>query len=147
MAWKFALLMFLAGSFLPLQAGVNSLLGQTANNTVFAALISFTVGTLGLLGYFLLTRQTWPQFSSLSTAPWWAWTGGLMGAFFIAMSVIAAPKLGATAMIASIVGGQIIASLFYDHYSIANFPLHEINIWRLVGAFFIIIGVIIVNKF
>src|SRR5688572_20542744 len=87
------LLAFLSGAFLPIQAGLNTKLGKAVESPVYAALISFVVGTLALLLYVLLTRQSL-SWEGLKAAPVHVWLGGILGAIYITVVVLAFPQLG-----------------------------------------------------
>ncbi len=47
-------LAFAAGMLAPVQAGMNAKIGKELNDPFYAALISFAVGTAGLLAYILV---------------------------------------------------------------------------------------------
>ena len=49
-------------------------------------------------------------------------------------------------MIATIVAGQMIASLVTDHYGIIGYPQHAINLWRIAGAGLVIAGVVLIQR-
>jgi len=137
----------LAGSMLPLQAGVNAQLARAGGNALWASGISFLVGTLTLLMVYSSLRLTWPSFHELKEAPLWAWSGGLMGAFFVTCMAFFAPRLGATTLLALVISGQILASLLLDHFGAIGFNVHEINLWRILGVILIAAGVLLVRKF
>ena len=88
------LLPLLAGALMPLQAGVNGQLASHLSSSLVAALLSFLVGTLALLAVVLLQRDL-PALGQFKGLSWWHWTGGLMGAFFIATAAFSGPKIGA----------------------------------------------------
>jgi len=136
----------LIGISLASQAGVNSQLRLALSNPIQAAFISFLVGTLILGIIAFLQGDTWFKSATLTTIPWWAWIGGLLGAFNIAMSIFLAPKLGAVVLTVSVVCGQILASLALDHNGWLGFPKIEISINRIVGAIFVVIGMVLVAK-
>jgi len=136
----------LIGISLASQAGVNSQLRLALSNPIQAAFISFLVGTIILGIVALLQGDTWFKSGTLTTIPWWAWIGGLLGAFNIAMSIFLAPKLGAVVLTVSVVCGQILASLALDHNGWLGFPKIEISINRIVGAIFVVIGLVLVAK-
>jgi transporter family-2 protein len=136
-----------AGAMLPLQAGVNAQLARIGGHTLWASGISFLVGTLTLLVVFSSLRHPWPGVAELKTAPLWAWSGGLMGAFFVSCMAFFAPKLGATTLLALVISGQIVASLLLDHFGAIGFNTHEINLWRVLGVLLIAAGVVLVRKF
>lgn len=136
----------LVGFSLASQAGVNSQLRLALASPLQAAFLSFLVGTLVLGAIVVVQRHSWPSGQAVFNIPWWAWLGGFLGAFNIAMSIYLAPKLGAVALTISVVGGQLIASLFYDHYGLLGYPKLEVSASRVVGAVFLILGVIMVAR-
>ena len=94
----------------------------------------------------LLQGDTWFKANSSISIPWWAWLGGALGAFNIAMSVFLAPKLGSMVLAISIVVGQIIASLILDQNGWLGYPKIDITPNRIIGALFVLIGLILVVK-
>ncbi len=47
--------------------------------------------------------------------------------------VVVAPRLGAATMIATIIAGQMLASLLLDHFGVAGYAHHPVNAWRIDG--------------
>jgi transporter family-2 protein len=136
----------LVGMGLPLQAGINAQLRLGLGHPLLAALVSFGVGTVALAAATLLLRLSFPPAGQLFQINWWQWTGGLLGAVYILSAVLLAPRLGATALIAATVAGQMMASLIYDHYGVAGFPVQPITPQRILGATLIGIGVWLVQR-
>jgi transporter family-2 protein len=136
-----------AGACLPTQAGINAHLNLWTRSPVLAAAISFAVGTITLILYAFLRRVPLPPVGNLSTYPWWIWSGGCLGAFFVATTVILAPKLGATSMLAFIIAGQMAASVSLDHFGLLGYPVQTVNAWRLAGVFMVVGGAILVRFF
>lgn len=139
-------LSLLIGLSLASQAGVNSQLRIALNSPIQAAFISFLVGTIILGAIAFAQGLPWFKPGTVSTIPWWAWVGGVLGAFNIAMSVFLAPKLGAVVLTISVVCGQIITSLVLDHNGWLGYPRIDLSISRISGALFIIAGVLLVAK-
>lgn len=147
MLWIYLLLALVAGAFMPVQAGVNSQLARWMGHPVLAATISFIVGTLALLIYSLTLRSSWPAWGGLSSAPWWVWTGGFFGAFFVAVAAAFAPKLGAATFVSITIAGQMCVSLVLDQYGLVGFQTRPINAWRALGAVLLVVGVALIRKF
>jgi transporter family-2 protein len=143
----YILLAVAAGAVLPLQVGVNTVLRQGIGSPIVAALISFVVGTVCLLGYALATRAAWPTAQMLGKLPLWAWLGGALGAYYVATAIVVAPKLGAATLVALTVAAQLFASLLLDHYGLIGFAQHDINAARIVGALLLIVGTVMIVKF
>ncbi|XPV76100.1 MAG: DMT family transporter [Desulfovibrio sp.] len=137
---------FLAGACIPIQAGVNARLRASLGDAASASLVSFFVGTCVLCAWVALLKLPVPTMATFKTGPWWMWCGGIIGAFFVALSVFVAAKLGATSMIAWLVAGQLIASLILDHYGVLGFSVREITTPRMIGAILLIIGAFLTQK-
>lgn len=146
MTYLYALLVLVAGACLPLQVGVNNTLRAGVGAPVLAALISFAVGTACLFGYALVMRTPWPSMAMLGALPSWSWLGGLLGAFYVAVSIMAAPKLGAANLIGITVAAQLVTSLALDHYGMVGFAQHGINLWRILGALLLVAGTILIVR-
>lgn len=113
---------------------------------ITAASISFFVGTIALLVAVLAAREGTPTIAGLSGAPWWAWAGGFLGAFYVAASIILTPRLGAVTTIGFIISGQVLASIILDQFGLLNLPVHPITLPRLGGAVLVVAGAIIVLR-
>jgi transporter family-2 protein len=140
------LLAIVIGCVLPVQTGVNAELRTFIGHPVATALVSFGVGTVVLLIAVLWLRLPVPLAAAWSQTAWWQWTGGLLGAIYIAAAVVLAPRLGAGTLIAAIVAGQMVASLIFDHFGWIGFPQHSITGLRLLGAGLVILGVALIQR-
>src|ERR1700681_4329429 len=89
----FILMALALGAVLPIQAAINARLAKTVGSPVMAAFISFAIGSLALLLFLIIAGQFQFRFIS-SHSPWWVWTGGLLGTFFVAGIVVLLPRLG-----------------------------------------------------
>ncbi|MGJ3524138.1 DMT family transporter [Nitratidesulfovibrio sp. D1] len=139
------MLALLAGATLPTQAGINAALqADWARHPALASLISFTVGTAALALYVLASRIPFP---SVSTSSAWQWTGGLLGAFFVTVVTFLAPRLGATAMIALVLAGQMAASVTLDHFGLLGYPERPLGLARFAGLTLVAVGVFLVRRF
>ncbi len=141
------LLALLVGFVLPVQTGINAQLRTHLGNPLIAALVSFGVGTLALAAAALAARTPMPAAVDAARANWWQWTGGVFGAFYIAATVVLAPRLGAALLVVAIVAGQLAASLAVDHFGWIGYPTHPLNFWRIVGAACVAVGVILIQRF
>lgn len=146
MKWIFIILALLAGASMPVQAGINLRLRQALGDPVFAALVSFTVGTAALAVYTFATRPV-PTVAMASGAPWWAWIGGLCGAFFVSVTIILAAQLGATATMVWLLAGQFLVALLLDHFGLISFEVHTLSWPRVAGVVMVIVGAVLVNRY
>ena len=147
MKWIFIFLALVAGALMPLQAGINLRLRTALGDPIWATMASFAVGTVVLVFYALASRLPVPTLSMAATAPWWAWTGGALGAFFVFASIVLAGELGAATTMAWLLAGQFLAALILDHYGLVSFQVHQISWPRLLGVALLIFGAVLVNKY
>jgi len=146
-AWLYLLFAFAGGAALPFQAGINAQLATWLHSPVRAAFVSFAVGTLVLLVATLFVFKPLPSWGRVGDAPWWVWVGGALGAFYVAASIVSAPKLGAATLIAFVVAGQALASLVVDQFGWVGFEAKHITAGRAVGMVLVGAGVALVRFF
>jgi len=140
----FSLAAFAGVSFV-FQQAVNSQLREELGYPFWAGFVSYLGGTLAMLLMVFAMREPWLSASTLSRVSMMSWTGGLFGAVYIAISILTLPRLGAATLVALIVLGQMVASMAFDHFGILGVPVHEIGFTRLLGAVFLMVGVILVR--
>ncbi|MDQ3732092.1 MAG: DMT family transporter, partial [Pseudomonadota bacterium] len=83
--------------------------------------------------------------SNASAAPLWAWIGGILGAAWVLIAVVAVPKVGAALTIAAVVFGQLLGSLLLDTFGWLGAPRIPLNSWRVAGAALLFIGVLMMQ--
>lgn len=137
----------LVGGLVPLQSTINAYLGGYMKTPLAATFINFLGGTLIVLVVLgILFRHQLPTFTELGQVPWYLFFGGLLGATFVTTIVMLTPKIGVTNMLVGAMVGQLIISLFFDHFGWMNLTPHPISWQRVAGVIFLIIGVILTQK-
>lgn len=144
-AWWLLALPFVAGAFLPLQAGINGQLAKQISSVMSAALVSFVVGTLALLMVVLIQREL-PTLDALKGVGWWQWGGGLLGAVFIATAAFAGPRIGALLFMTLVLAGQLSMALTLDHFGWAGYREAPISVGKMAGLALIIGGVWLIRR-
>ncbi len=137
---------FIAGSFLPIQSGMNNKLAKTGGSPVHASMISFAIGLLALVIYIILTSQN-VSWRGIKDAPTYAWIGGILGAFYVTIIVLAFPKIGPGLTFGLVVTGQLLISMLMEHFRVMGAEHIPMSIGRIVGMLLIVSGVIIMKKF
>ena len=132
------------GMLLPLQALINASLGKQTAGPIFASLASFSVGTLVLLAWWLASRPAF-EATALAKVPWWAWTGGVIGAVYVAAATLLIPRMGAASLICAVVFGQVAGSLLLDHFGVLH-ARQPVDPMRLLGALLVLTGALLVVK-
>ena len=148
MTWVLLLPIALAaGMASPTQFAVNAQLKDVVGGPIVAAAVSFLVGTVALVAAALVVKRSVPDLGAVTGSPWWIWIGGLLGAFFVAASIILTPRLGAATTVGLFLTGQVIASVLIDHFGLFRVAVHEATLPRLLGALLVVAGVFLVQRF
>lgn len=140
------LVSLVAGSFIAVQGGLNTLVGKEIKSPIHASLISFIIGTALIALYIVVTRQT-VSLEGVKNVPWYAWFAGTLGAFSLTAVILAFPRLGPGLTFGLIVAGQMIISVALEHFNILVAQPHPINFLRVLGILLIVGGVIIIRVF
>ena len=135
------------GLLLPIQVGINTELAHRISSPVTASFFSFAVGMVGLIICVWASKEPWPDLITMTTLPKWLWLGGLIGAFAVFGSIISGPKIGFLSLVALVLAGQLLASLFLDHYGWLGFPIRELSLGRISGSALLLIAVILIHKY
>lgn len=143
--WWLLALPLLAGAVLPLQAGINGQLARHLSSFLAAALVSFLVGSLALLLLVLANRET-PALGALKELSWWHWSGGLLGALFIATAAFAGPRIGALLFMVMVLAGQLGMALLLDHNGWAGFREAPITLGKAAGLALIVAGIWMIRR-
>lgn len=93
-----------------------------------AAALSFFVGAvvLAVVSTVLIRAQT-IQLDWQAPAPWLFVGGGCLGAAFVTSATILVPRLGAAALMAFMVSGQLLAGMIIDRFSLLGVAVREIT--------------------
>ena len=127
-------------------AGVERKLAERALLRRLVGLCQLRRG-LGLHGPARLCAPRPDPTASLATrVPWWAWSGGLFGAIFIALSIFLVPQIGAAAFIALLLAGRMLGSITFDHFGWLGLTQRPINAPRLIGVALLIGGVVLIRR-
>jgi transporter family-2 protein len=140
------ILTLVAGAGLPVQASVNATLARHAGRAETAAFVSFAVGTVALAGWLAARRVAIPAAGTLVRAPMWAWTGGLLGAFYVSIITYVAPRLGVVVTLALSIAGMMVASLALDATGALGMAVRPLTGARVLGAALLVVGVLLVRR-
>jgi transporter family-2 protein len=135
----------MVGAGLTVQVGMNATVRVAIGSPVLAAIVNFVVGLGALILVAIVSGSRWVP-GSTATVPAWAWFGGLLGAVYVASTTVLGPRLGAAALLALTLAGQMLAALAVDHYGIIGFPQSPVTPSRLLGAALLVAGVLLIMR-
>lgn len=138
-------LAMLAGVLIAVQAPTNAILGKASGSPIIAAFISFVVGTIAL-GAFVARTPSGLFAPELRSVPWYAWIGGLYGAFFVAVAAFGAPRIGVGPLVTAAIAGQLLAGVILDHYGLLGLARQPVGIEKIAGVVLVLLGAWLVRK-
>ena len=146
MALVWSLLGILSGAFIAVQAPINAQLARGLGLPVAAAFFSFLSGTvvLGIVTV-AMTRIQGVSLDCKAPAPWLFVIGGILGGFYVTLSTVLIPRIGAAALMAFLVAGQLIAGMLLDRIGFLGFAVREISLGRVAGAALLLVGALLVR--
>ena len=141
----YILVAILAGVMFAVQPTINQNVGRSLNHPIQAALVSFAVGTLLLAIINFAFGIKFPAIERLAIVSWWLWlAGGAIGAFVVTVALTIQPRIGAGVWISCFIFGQLVMSILLDNFGWLGLAVHPINSMRLLGAFLLALGGILI---
>lgn len=142
----YTLLVLAVGGALSVQTQVNARLGQQLGHPIVAAAASFIIGLVLLLVIAFLVRAPMPTGEALAATPLRWWIGGALGALFIAISIVIAPRIGLGYFATLVIAGQLIAALWLEHSGWLETQQHPVTLVRVLGAVLVLLGAMLVRR-
>ncbi len=134
-----------AGGLVGMQAPVNSRLGKSVGSFE-AATFSFLVGTVALVLILLIARGGVGGLGQIGRVPWWGLVGGLLGAVYVSVALVAVRTLGASGLTAAVIAGQLVISVVIDRLGLLGVAKQGIDLGRVIGIVLLIAGVALVVR-
>ena len=142
----FTLVALVAGGMIALQAPINAEAASRLGNPVSAATMSFCVGTIALIALTLLFARGSTNLGALQTMPLYMLLGGgLLGAVYVTVNIVLAPKIGIAAIMALGIAGQLVTALLLDRFGMFELAIRELSVGRLSGAILVLVGALMVR--
>lgn len=129
----------LAGLTMAVQGSINSVLGKKIG-ILQASLIVHILATV-LLIFLLLITKSKNTFSLWREIPWYLYLGGLLGVIISYTVIISIPKLGVAVATTAIITVQVLAAAMIDHLGLFGLEEVPFNWLKLLGIFFLAVGV------
>jgi transporter family-2 protein len=133
------------GGFIALQAPINATLGQRVGSFQ-AAFLSFAIGTVLLAAIAGLARGGFGQLAEVRGLSWHYLTGGLLGAAYVTTVLVTVRALGAGAVVAATIAGQLSASVALDHFGLLGVERQPVTVGRMLGVALLALGVYLIVR-
>jgi bacterial/archaeal transporter family-2 protein len=142
----FYLLPVFAGVAITVQSGINSQLRTAIQHPLMAAFISFVVGTIALAILLLFSKDALPGLSEYSSIGWYKFTGGLLGAFVVTVTLLSVAEIGAANMFVLIIAGQLTTAVLMDHFGVLGMKANPVSLQKMMGIILLVAGAWLVNR-
>jgi transporter family-2 protein len=126
-----------AGIAVGWQQAVNGRIRRIAESSLTATVMNFFFGTTALLIVFVVSLPLM-ALPSVWPGAWWLYSGGVLGAGFIAIQAFTVNRIGVLALGVSLIAGQIIGALLLDW--LVPVASSQITIWTITGALLAVVG-------
>ena len=140
------LVALVTGGLIALQAPINAEAAARLGHPISAATMSFCVGTVLLIAITLLFARNSTNLGALQTMPLYMLLGGgLLGAGYVTVTLILAPKIGIAAVMALGIAGQLATALLLDRFGLFELMERELSVGRVGGAVLVLVGALMVR--
>nr|WP_314260112.1 DMT family transporter [uncultured Devosia sp.] len=141
-----ALMGIVAGAAIATQAPINANLGRNLGVPIAAAGVSFVAGAILLWAIALIySHVVSAPINFGAPAPWTFVAGGVLGAFYVFSNIMLTPMIGAAAVMALSVAGQLVGGMFLDKIGFMGMAVREISMGRIAGAVLLITGALMIR--
>ena len=137
-----ALVVF-AGCIVALQPPINAALSRTVG-LLESGLISFAIGAVFLAVPVLLMGRG-NVFRVIET-PAWQWAGGVLGAFMVVSTTLAAPRIGVLATLVAMIFGNLVMAAIIDHNGWFGLNTIPFDWRRMLGLVLVLAGIALVVR-
>jgi len=142
----FTLVALVAGGMIALQAPINAEAATRLGHPISAATMSFCVGTIALIALTVLFARNSTNLGVLQTMPLYMLLGGgLLGAVYVTVNLVLAPKIGVAAIMALGIAGQLVTALLLDRFGMFELLAREMSVGRVTGAVLVLVGALMVR--
>ena len=144
--WFLLVLAVFVGGIVPVQGVINAQLGRHLNSPLQASLMSFTGGWLLIALLCCFFGGGLPSLTNLRAAPTVLITGGVFGGVLVTSIILLMPRIGAGALMAGTITGQILFAMLLDHFGFLGTEVRSISSFKIAGCFCLAAGVYLVGK-
>ena len=72
--------------------------------------------------------------------------GGLLGAIYVTVNIMLAPRIGIAALMALGIAGQLFTALLIDRFGLFELVERGLTVGRLSGALLVLVGALMVRS-
>ena len=145
--FSLTLIALFAGGFIALQAPINAEAAARLGHPLTAAAMSFCVGTVALIVLTALFARSDTHLAAFKSLPLYMLLGGgLLGAVYVTVNLMLAPRIGVAAVMALGIAGQLFTALLVDRLGLFALMDRGLTFGRVSGALLVLVGALMVRS-
>lgn len=145
--FSLTLIALVAGGFIALQAPINAEAAARLGHPLTAATMSFCVGTVALIVLTALFARNDTHLEAFKSMPLYMLLGGgLLGAVYVTVNLMLAPRIGVAAVMALGIAGQLFTALLVDRLGLFALMERGLTFGRVSGALLVLVGALMVRS-
>jgi transporter family-2 protein len=135
-----------AGGFIALQSPINSQLGSHVGS-IQGAFVSFVIGTVVLLVAAAVSGGGLGAIGEARHVSSWVYfTGGVLGAGYVTVALLAVRPLGTGGVIAATIAGELSVAVLIDQLGLFGVARHPVSLGRVAGILLLAAGVVLIVR-
>lgn len=136
-----------SGLTFAIQPVMNGRLAMALGSSIHSAFISFSISTIILIMILLSTSEERRNIPRVFTAkrPWWTWTGGLLGAYYVSVFALVTNWVGVGLATLTSILGMIIFSTVIDRKGFFGRTPQKIRPIQYAGLLLLFLGVVCIK--
>jgi bacterial/archaeal transporter family-2 protein len=134
-----------AGLAVSVQAAALARLGERVGTIQAVGFSTVLAGAIGIVAM-LVVRHSLGGISASLRAPAWMWLGGVLSAFIVLSVTVATPRVGVTAAISLVLGGQLVMAALIDRFGWFGFERVPLTWQRVAGIALLAAGAALVLR-
>ena len=142
--WQLAAV--LSGCLSAVVGAILASLGQVIGSAIQATTVLFAIATVVMIVYCCLGGSIVKTRKAFTTsAPWWIWMGGILGAVIVYGNAWLIPLIGVSAFMMALLIGQLLLSLLMERQGWLGAPKKHISWTQFAGILIMLAGVFLIK--
>ena len=142
--WQLAAV--LSGCLSAVVGAILASLGQVIGSAIQATTVLFAIATGVMIVYCCLGGSIVKTRKAFTTsAPWWMWMGGILGAVIVYGNAWLIPLIGVSAFMMALLIGQLLLSLLMERHGWLGAPKKHISWTQYAGIIIMLAGVFMIK--
>ncbi len=134
-----------AGACIAIQAAMNAELGVALNSSIKATGYAFLTSFLMVALVVAVQPQPLPD-NLLERVPWYSWFSFIFSVLGVGSLYYLIPKMGVGNLMSYALSGQVLLAMIISHYGLFSSPIKLMTVSKLIGAGFLITGIVLINR-